>query len=762
VPKKKKSATPAKPGRRRAMNEYRELKKKIEQRVAILAETIEEISSLGLVEEAASARWKEHLVQVKSSLDDSLLRIAVVGTVKSGKSTLINALLGKDLLKRGAGVITAFITRVITTGAIEGWVEFKPWSQILDELNATLRMIPEYHEPGNESPLCDIRDPRDRDRLRLMLARMQDAWRQRDAHLDPSHLLVRGYLDGYERVERFIGEEANRLVFAADSVAEHRNYVGSEGQAVYLRDVELRHPITWLGESVELADCQGIDSPNPVHFSLLQQYLLKSHFILFAISSRSGLREADFRLLDFIRTLRMFPHTFFVLNADLDDHPNLDDLERLADRVRSELSWMVREPRFFVFSGLYHLLDQLKGTISERDRRHLHLWQEDALLAQATETGFTAFRESLSQEICGQRFRVLCGSGLSRLSMVAGSVMNTAAAQRNFLDHNVEDLRHAVAGLKDREARLSGALTTLKNALAGLQLSLHEDIDRAVHSYFDLSQGHIIKETLDAVEHYPIHVENEKSLGDYRWLFYQFHLVYREFRQSLARYLVEKVNLQVIEFAKSEEALLCERLRRGAEAFWELFATALEDYRKETQLIEAERNSAVGSPGANWQIRSTIAPPNFSALVDHAAIGRGMLLMKLGAASFARLLGDFRVCLEKPKELFMGEKRQESMIQEAIKLLKAEARNELILAFREYQKAFKVDYLYRMADEETRRLMQEFEFRVEMVQLRLGNVLQQGQTEGSGRKTLIESLTQAHQISQAMLEELEALRCTLG
>ena len=151
--RKKKSATPAKSGRR-VMNEYRELKKKIEQRVAILGETIQEMESRGGADQSAAACWREQLVQVGASLEDPLLRIAVVGTVKSGKSTLVNALVGEDLLKRGAGIITAFITRLISHSQAEGWVEFKPWSQILDELNATLHLLPHYsRNDGRRAPV---------------------------------------------------------------------------------------------------------------------------------------------------------------------------------------------------------------------------------------------------------------------------------------------------------------------------------------------------------------------------------------------------------------------------------------------------------------------------------------------------------------------------------------------------------------------------------------------------------------------------------
>jgi hypothetical protein len=743
------------------MTEYRELKKKIEQRVAVLAETIQELESREIVEEQASARWKEQLIQVRTSLEDPLLRIAVVGTVKSGKSTLINALAGKDLLKRGAGIITAFITRLITHGEIDGWVELKPWSQVLDELNASFRMIPHYSELLEEEHSVDIRLAEDRNRIEGLLARMRDEWRQKDGLLDPSHLILRGYLDGYDRVQEVIGDEARRLHFDRHSLDQHQRYVGSEGQAVYLRDMELHYPITWLGESIELADCQGIDSPNPLHFALLQQYLLKSHLILYVISSRSGLREADFRLMDFIRTLKMLPQTFFVLNVDLDDHPHLLDLQSLADRVRSELSWVLRDPRFFSFSALYHLVAQLGDSASVRERRHLQLWREEMALVHFTEEGFSAFRESLSQVVCGQRLQVLCGSGLSRLSVVAGSVMDTAAAQRMLLDHSLDDIKQTAEGLKDKQERLLGSLETLKNAISGLRNSLCDEIDRVVDPFFDPARSRIVNETLDVVENYPIHFEHEKGPADYRWLFHQFHRLYREFRQTLAHYLVEKVNLQLIEFAKKEEASLCERLKRAAEAFWTLFAAALEDYRRETGLFDAGRCAGHDSSEAHWQARGLIPPPNFSAFVDQGAIGRGILLMKLGLAGFTRLLDDFRSRLGKARDLLLGKRKHEGMSHEAIKLLKKEAKRELVQAFAEYRNQFKSHYLYRIVDEETGRLLREFDLRAAMVQVNLGDLLQQRQTEGAGRESLAGILMQAHQISHAMIEELEELRHTL-
>ena len=56
--------------------------------------------------------WQETLQHAEARLQQAKVRIAVLGAVKSGKSTLLNALLGADRLRRGAGILTSIVTRV--------------------------------------------------------------------------------------------------------------------------------------------------------------------------------------------------------------------------------------------------------------------------------------------------------------------------------------------------------------------------------------------------------------------------------------------------------------------------------------------------------------------------------------------------------------------------------------------------------------------------------------------------------------------------
>jgi len=748
--------------RREIMNEYLQFKRTIQTRVEILEEAIQEADSHGVIESAAVARWHKHLALVKSSLQDALLRIAVVGSVKSGKSTLINALAGHDLLKRGAGIVTAFITRVLSDNDVGGWIELKTWEQALDELNAVVRAMPAFQEEDAGGKPLDIRVEEDREKLRLLVEKTRVEWLQRKGSLDAGFIILKGFMDGYESLASSIGEQVNRLILDRESLHRHQRYVGHEGPAVYVRDVELHYPFPWLGEKVEIADCQGSDSPNPLHFELLQQYLLGSHFILYVISSRTGLREADFKLIDFIKTLRMFPQTSFVLNVDLDVHTSEEELQGQFDRVRSELEWVVPNPRLFSFSALHQLVGQLGANAPEKERRRMELWREDRKLAEASENGFASFREHLERRIGGQRARILLGSGMSRLSMVAGSVLDTARVHRQYIARSPSAIQDAARQLDQRRPALRGTLVTLANAISGLNDSLRREVGDTVDRYFDPARGRIVRETLEMVEHFAIDAHTREELGDHRQVLRQLYRFYIEFRQSLSRYLVERVNLRVIEFAKTEEASLKDRLNRSSRAFWTLFAAAVAEYRRDFAQSSTPSGAADEPVEYDWPGDVKIVPPAFSAFLDREAIGRGVLLMKFGLGRFARFIGSLRTHVSRHQDLLKAEPQREETVAEAIRLVKAEAGTELLRAFQHYRDTFKTVFLFRMLDEATLHLLEEFRTRAEMAQMDLADLLERREAEGAGLQLKMDAIDRCAAIAEAMVEELDGLRCAVN
>ena len=110
-----------------------------------------------------------------------------------------------------------------------------------------------------------------------------------------------------------------------------------EATAVYLKDVLLTIPFPWPAQGVELGDCQGSDSPIPQHLAQVLAYLVKSDLVLYVISSRVGLRQADFQFLSELQRMGLAPHILTLLNLDLGEHTSFEELARIRDRVLQEL-----------------------------------------------------------------------------------------------------------------------------------------------------------------------------------------------------------------------------------------------------------------------------------------------------------------------------------------------------------------------------------------------------------------------------------------
>ncbi len=78
--------------------------------------------------------WQKACVDINRQVAEDIIRVAVIGTVKSGKSTFVNSLFKGDYLKRGAGIVTSIVTRIRTGKKLKAVLFFKSW----DEVNADI------------------------------------------------------------------------------------------------------------------------------------------------------------------------------------------------------------------------------------------------------------------------------------------------------------------------------------------------------------------------------------------------------------------------------------------------------------------------------------------------------------------------------------------------------------------------------------------------------------------------------------------------
>ncbi|MFP3869941.1 MAG: dynamin family protein [Syntrophobacteria bacterium] len=725
----------------------------------ILETLTDDLSPLFREDSAQVSSWRRSLEAVAASFKEETLRVGVVGSVKSGKSTFINALLGRDLLKRGAGIITAFITRIRSASHEKGWVEIKSWEEINSEINEALSLLGPTRDAETSGPL-DLRQQEDRRILQRVVQETERHGPMKRDTFDPNMVLIDAYLKGYDTLGAHVRDERNRLEFVEEETCRHQDFVSQGSQAVYLRDMELHVPISWLGEMVEIGDCQGSDSPNPLHFAMLQEYLLGSHCILYLISSRVGIRQADLKLIEAIRILRLFPQTLFIVNIDLDEHESIEDLEHLQERVGEELSLLVPGAKIYAFSTLLHLLEAINGRgLSPREKRRLDNWYEEESLVQVSRRGYEKFCADLKHLVNRERSQVLYGGVLSHLQRVNQSMQDSLTTRQGLLSKDLEELRELADKIQTRQQSVAAAVATVEQTLKGLENSLKEHVGWAVDSYFD-THGPIIRDTMNMVEHYPVGISNHDTVGETRkWLarLYQF---YQDFRQELSRYIVDKVNLRIIDFAKGEEEHIERELLQTSRGYWDLLSQALRQYQK--TLKDMGLTLAFETPPTLPEAkRPALTTPAFSAFVQRSdALGRGSLLLRFGLGRVRNLFSGFRDRMLRRGTTAADSSEQ--LFQEAVALVKKETQKELITSFRDYRQNFKFTYLFSFIQRYTEVLVQLFRDVGDATMVDIGYLQEAARQRGTNQQETTENLAIIKHRLEYAKQQLGKLQQDLG
>ena len=118
--------------------------------VALLKRVETIIAEQGLVE------FRSTVSMILDRLEDNRFEIAVFGRVSSGKSSLLNATLGTDVLPVAVTPITAVPTRIIygETSAVNVWFANRPPEQF--EISRLADFVAEQRNPGNEKHVTRI------------------------------------------------------------------------------------------------------------------------------------------------------------------------------------------------------------------------------------------------------------------------------------------------------------------------------------------------------------------------------------------------------------------------------------------------------------------------------------------------------------------------------------------------------------------------------------------------------------------------------
>lgn len=533
----------------------------VEAVVSDLLTVIDRMDAIPGMSDDLLSSMKTRCSRIPDQIRSNRIKIAVVGVIKSGKSTLINAMTGKEVVKRGAGVVTAVTTRIRKGRKNRATLFLKSWDDINTSLRHALEMFPEDERgfPKMDLETFDLRRKNDRELLNQVYDRLVREFPVTDQGIRPETLVIRNALQGYDMCRDLVGADPEKLVFEGRQFEDHKQFTGDAANAFYVADACLELFGKNLDSRVELADCQGADSTDPGQLNRIVAYLQQANLIIYCISSRTGLRRSDLRFLKIIQGMGLLENILFVNNCDLSEHDTLDDMQAMELKMVQELIFLLPSPELYSFSALMRLFEAMEKKLSRRNRNRLALWQEDPAMASWCTGNADRFDDRLSGLLDRQYHRLLVSNHLERLLHMTLALENKARLFLDLVDADRDDrekIRKTVIRIQGSARQLE---TIVENAIPGAVSRLSREIENRLDEAF-VRDGIQIRRKMSAfVLQAPLDGARYQDRFRETGIKKTLYLMFQDFRRDLDLFVMSDILPEI----KTLTAQLEERIQAG-------------------------------------------------------------------------------------------------------------------------------------------------------------------------------------------------------
>jgi hypothetical protein len=701
--------------------------------------------------------WYRTCGIVRQQIAEELVRVAVIGPIKSGKSTFVNSLFGGDYLKRGAGIVTSIITRIRSGKKLKAVLYFKSWDEVNTDIEQALDILPTWEKRADDE-IFDIRKENDRQSLIQALDRLGDDTLIADGTRNATTVLLSLYLKGYDSVSAIISGDSTTAKLSGKRFAEHRSYVGEDALAVYLKDVELEIAGGSIDRSVEIADCQGSDSPNPLHLAMIQDYLIRTHFIVYVISSRTGLRQADIRFLLMIKKMRMLEHMLFVVNVDYSEHDSLEDINGIVDKVKEDLSLIRPEPKVYALSALFDLFKAEEKKLTKRDKLRLAQWEAEDRIVEFLTAETSRFRSTLNERLSRDRLGILMKNHLERMDIIASGVERWAATTGELLVKDIDGAATLIHKMERHQERIEQMRLLVKSTLNGAMSDIIKKTKADVDRFFNPHSSSMMGQAHAFVKQYTVSVDKYHSRLAASGFSNTLYYVFQEFKQALDRFMTETVNPEIAQFAGEAEERIKVALESVAVPYQEMASDNLAEFRSTLgsaavrDIASAAENRGLLDMDLLKRTRG-LSLPSTAATLQYSVRLKTEAMMHLGFYSVVKM---FRKILKKPAE---GDRvEQMRALSAGFKIIKKETEQSIAFHFENYRENLKFQYFAKLIDAAGGYMHDILMERFNSYDTNIKSLEHIAEKKGSSRTEMIEFLDRVKEDAQRMRRELGMAR----
>jgi GTPase SAR1 family protein len=701
--------------------------------------------------------WEKACEQLPRQLAEDIIRVAIVGTIKSGKSTFLNSIFQGEFVKRGAGVITSIVTRVRNGKRLKAKLFFKSWDEINTEMEQALVLFPSANW-RTENSRFDIRQPKERQKLAEALGKLSTDQLITRSTRNINNVLLTSYLKGYETVTPLLNADTAIQQYEGDQFADHKAFVGNETLAVYLKDVLLEIKSNSVKTNVEIADCQGSDSSNPLHLAMIQDYLRLTHLMVYVISSRTGLRQADIRFLSMIKKMGILENIVFVINCDFSEHESIDDLTDLVDRIREELSMIKSDPEIYSFSALYNLFSANNSELSKKDRLRFEQWQADEAFTDLSLQETRRFESVFYDHLTHKRYTLLLQNHIERLGVVLGGMDEWIGINRDVLDKDADSAAGVLEKIKKHQKKLNKIKSTIKKTLTGAIPEIKNILQQEINQFFDTHSGSVYQNLINFIETYSLAPDKyRKSFSDtdFSQILY---LVFQDFKQSIDQHITEAINPELIRLVRANENRIGEYFESLILPFDTMMEEVFEEFNGLTDgsdsIADGINRSRIRSQGMEAIVKTSgLKPPALATATHYSARIKAEAIMRLG----------YYKAMRKSKAIFKKSAGQQGEVElkameDALRRMKRETARSVTFHLKDYRENLKFRYFFKLVEVAAESFARTVLERFQAYFSDLSATIDRIGTNQSDKEKAAKILNEMEQSTQQLVEKINRIR----
>ncbi len=680
------------------MNVYEDLKAELLKINQTVLNLLGRINTMPGTSQHSFSGWENICKSIENQLSDELIRVAVIGTIKSGKSTLINALFSGDYLKRGAGVVTSMVTKVRRGEQLKASLYFKPWDEVNSDIERALVLFPSMEWRSRKEPF-DIRQDSDREDLKQALGSLETKQLLSNDTRNLHSLYLLSYLKGYDRVKVFLSSDELKQEFTDREFSSHRDFSGNEALAFYLKDISLEIDSGEIEKNIEIADCQGSDSPNPLHMAMIQDYLLLANLLIYVISSRTGIRQADLNFLSMIKKMGIIDHMIFVVNCDFSEHESLKELQALVAKIVEDLAIIKKDPEVYSYSALYSLFGTYQKALSPKDQGRLKQWENEKEIIAFSNSMEENFKKNLQEVVTRQRYSLLLRNHFERIKMIVSGLNHWICVNQDVLAKGSDEAARLIKKIKSQQKKTDQVKALVRSTLTGALHQIKREIKVEVDHFFDNKSGEVVPVLIDFIKSYNISFYQYEDRLTKDGFSNTLYLVFQEFKHGLDTFMAENINPKIFHFVKTEEEKIIDYFDSISGPYEVMVNDALSEYNAAMERLglgvaaEYQKTTARLDMETLKRVQSLELPPA-AATMNYSAAIKTEAIMRLGFYNFIKGL----------KRLIRQPAKNEtenalSALKDAVLRMKKETEGSLVFHFKNYKENLKFQYIFKLLDD---------------------------------------------------------------